>query len=471
MFAIVDIETCAGKYEFRKGRIIEICIVLHDGLAVTEVYSTLINPECYISPFFSSLSGITNEMVADAPRFHEIAKEIISRTEGRIFVAHNVGFDYSFIREEFAALGYKFKRETLCTVRLSRKLIPGKLSYSLGKLCDSLGIEILARHRAEGDAVATAKLFDMLMQLKSMHPQYKNKGATSLMTRRIDAIKKYVLDKLPEECGVYYFLDKEGHIIYIGKSTNIYSRALSHFNTHEKKGLKMLGELHDVDFEVTGSELIALLKEAEEIKRHKPRYNRMRKADSFTHCVDWFRDDNGIINFKLVEKEESEQAVLSFTSYLSARERLESILEEFGLCMRYCGLTAPDSVCFNHQIKKCRGICAGEEEIAAYNKRAGEILSKYRFREPDFALIDKGRTKEELSVIIVENNQYSGFGYYDRSETMNSPSDLKAVIKKAIYYPDTDDLVRGWMNGPRSYKYIPFRIKSKEEQPYFPEFS
>ncbi|MBK6521400.1 MAG: 3'-5' exonuclease [Sphingobacteriaceae bacterium] len=161
MFAIIDIETCGGKYEFRKGRITEICILLHDGLQVTDKFTTLIDPECNITPFFTNLTGITNDMVAGAPKFHEIAQKIWEMTENRVFVAHNVGFDYSFIRDEFASLGAKYKRETLCTVRLSRKLIPGKISYSLGTLCSSLGIENEARHRAEGDAVATAKLFDL----------------------------------------------------------------------------------------------------------------------------------------------------------------------------------------------------------------------------------------------------------------------------------------------------------------------
>jgi len=458
MFAIVDIETCAGKYEFRKGRITEICILVHDGLQVVDKFSTLINPECHIGSFFAKLSGITNEMVEHAPKFHEVAKEIIKYTEGHIFVAHNVGFDYGFIREEFSALGFKFKRETLCTVRLSRKLLPGKLSYSLSKLCSSVGIENETWHRAEGDAVATAKLFDLLLQMKSMTPQYKNLGAADLMTTRVDKIKQYVLDKLPEDCGIYYFLDKDGHIIYIGKSTNMHNRAMSHFNTREKKGLKMLQELSDVDFVLCGSELIALLKESEEIKRHKPKYNRMRKSNSFTHCIDWFRDERGIINFKIVEKEDSDNALLSFVTYSTARERLESWLDEYILCLRYCGLTAEDSICFNHQLKKCNGICSGEEEAEDYNKRAEAILQKYIFKDPDFAIIDKGRNREENSVVLVEGGHYSGFGYYDRSETIHSPEELRSIVKRAIYYPDTDDLIRGWMKGPKSYKYLRFKI-------------
>ena len=167
MFAIIDIETCGGKFEFRKGRITEICILVHDGLQVVENFSTLVNPECYISPFFTKLTGISNEMVATAPKFHEVAQTILKLTENRTFVAHNVSFDYNFIRDEFASLGHEYEREKLCTVKLSRKLIPGKKTYSLGALCESLGINNNARHRAEGDALATAQLFDLLLHIKS----------------------------------------------------------------------------------------------------------------------------------------------------------------------------------------------------------------------------------------------------------------------------------------------------------------
>src|SRR6218665_2507020 len=349
MFAIVDIETCGGRFEFRKGRIIDICIVVHDGLTVIDKFSTLINPECHISPYFTNISGITNDMVRDAPKFHEVAKQIIEYTEGRIFVAHNVGFDYNFIRDEFNALGYKYRRETLCTIRLSRKLLPKRISYSLGNLCASLGIENEARHRAEGDAVATSRLFDLLLRLKNDDPRYRNQGVEGLMTRRIDKIKQYILNKLPEACGVYYFLNKEKQIIYIGKSTNMYNRAIGHFKSNTPKAKKMLNDLYNVDFVETGSELIALLLEASEIKKHKPQYNIRRKNQEFTHCIDTFTSQAGVINFKIVASEESENALLQFNTYMSARERLEGWIEEQELCLSQCGLTSSDSSCFNHQ--------------------------------------------------------------------------------------------------------------------------
>jgi DNA polymerase-3 subunit epsilon len=445
VFAIIDIETCGGKFNYQRGRITEICIIVHDGLVVVDKYTTLINPECYISPYYTGITNITNDMVRDAPKFYEVAKKIIEMTEGCVFVAHNVGFDYNFVKEEFASLGYKYQRETLCTVRLSRKLIPGRISYSLGHLCASLGIEIFGRHRAEGDAMATVQLFDLLIQLKNQNPLFKNKGVVELMTRRVDNIKKYILDKLPESCGVYYFLNKDGEIIYIGKSVNMYTRAQSHFGTEERKGKKMLNDLYNVDFIETGSELVALLLEAEEIKKHKPLYNRKSKADVFTHSIDWFKNKEGIIHFKIVPYDEAENSLVAFTTYSTTRERLESWIEEKVLCLQYCSLTSEGSFCFNHQIKKCNGICAGEEGVEEYNKRAQQILDQYSFYHSDFAIIDKGRKSEENSLILIENGHYVGFGYFDSSDNFSSREEIAGLVKRSLYFPDSDGLVQTWL--------------------------
>jgi len=449
VFAIIDIETCGGKFEFRKGRITEICIIRHDGLTTVDTFTTLINPDCVINPYFTKITGITNEMVADAPRFHEIAARILEMTEGCVFVAHNVSFDYGFIRDEFHSLGYTYQRDTLCTVRLSRKLIPGRISYSLGHLCAALGIEIFGRHRAEGDAVATVQLFELLLRLKADHPQFKNQGVGELMTRRVDKIKEYILRKLPESCGVYYFLNADKEIIYIGKSTNMYSRARSHFQTDIKKNKKMLFELMNVDYMETGSELIALLLESEEIKKHKPLYNRMRKADEFTHAIETFRSAEGLIQFRILPADECEQPMLSFNTYSTACERLESWIEEYELCLRYCGLTAEDAVCFHHQIRKCRGICAGEEEQGTYNARAEKVLIAHQYRSKSFIIVDRGRERQEQSLILVEQGKYKGYGYSDSSTQINTVEDLRSGIRTVQYYPDTDAIIRSYLKNAR----------------------
>ena len=445
MFAIVDIETCGGKFEFRKGRITEICIVVHDGLQVVEVFTTLINPECHISHFYSKLTKITDAMVADAPKFHEVARKIIELTEGRIFVAHNVSFDYNFIKEEFASLGYKFKRDKLCTVSLSRKLLPGRISYSLGNLCASLGIDNTARHRAEGDAVATAKLFELLLQQKDFDPIYKNMGVDRIMTRRVDNIKEYILKKLPEECGVYYFLDKDQQIIYVGKSVNVYNRAQSHFNTKDKKGKRMLHELTNVDFVHTGSEIIALLLESAEIKKHKPKYNRQRLSESYSHSIVWEVDEAGIINLRITDFLETGNTLKSFNSLMGAREMLDRWIDEFELCVNYCGLMATHSPCFNHHIKKCNGICSGTEDVAVYNERVQRLLRQFPKWEQNFVLIDRGRSVGECSIIMIENMRYVGFGYMDTSTQIVEPAELRSCLISTTYYPDYEILLKGYL--------------------------
>jgi DNA polymerase-3 subunit epsilon len=446
MFAIVDIETCGGKFEFQKGRIIEIAIVVHDGLSVVKSFSSLINPECYIAPNFTRISGITNEMVVDAPKFHEVAKDILEFTEGCIFVAHNVNFDYSFVRDEFASLGYKYRRDTICTVRLSRKFLPGKDSYSLGKLCASLGIEVQNRHRALGDAEATAKLFDILLEVKSTHPIYKNQGAEALMVRRIDKIKQYILNKIPETTGVYYFLNNKQEILYIGKSTNMYNRAINHFNPAENKGKKLLNELSNVDFVETGSELIALLLENKEIKAYKPEFNTRQKADVFTHAIDYFINEEEILTFKIVANEETKQPLLSFTSMAAAREKIEYLLDEFSLCLRYCSLTSEDAVCFNHQIKKCNGICAGEEAVEDYNFRAQKLVNQFTYDNPNFMILGKGRTTEEKSFVLILNQRYAGYGYLIKDQSYSNVEDIRAACIETVYHPDADHIIKSWMS-------------------------
>ena len=161
-YAIVDIETTGGKAT--RHRITEIAIVLHDGKKILDQWETLINPECYIPHGITELTGITQEMVQDAPKFYEVAKTIVEKTEKAIFVAHNVRFDYGFLREEFKRLGYTFSRRQLCTVRLSRKAFPGLRSYSLGKLIKHFGIKVNDRHRAMADTLATVELFEKILR-------------------------------------------------------------------------------------------------------------------------------------------------------------------------------------------------------------------------------------------------------------------------------------------------------------------
>jgi DNA polymerase III subunit epsilon len=445
VYAIIDIETCGGKYINGSGKITEICILIHNGVQVIDKFTSLVHPECYISDYYTQITGITNAMVADAPKFYEISKRIVELTTNCVFVAHNVSFDYNFIKNEFAALGYNYDREQLCTVKLSRKLLPGFSSYSLGVLCDGLEISNNARHRAEGDAVATAKLFDILIKTKNNSNEYALVPLTEV-TMSVKKIRPLVLEQTPPMCGVYYFMNEADEIIYIGKSINMYQRAVSHFASKEAKTKAMINELHSVKHVVTGSEGIALLLESNEIKALKPKYNRLRKTDNFTHCINYSTNNEGVIVLKVSTMEKATNALGAFANAAKAKDYLELLLDENRLCQTYCIATASASMCFNHQIKKCNGICVGEESIVDYNVRVQKIIDKYSFNPKHFFITDKGRHANENALIMVLNGKYYGYGYVDKEEQITSREQLMEYITDTTYFADTDALLRGWIS-------------------------
>jgi len=273
MYAVLDIETTGGK--FNEEGITEIAIHKYDGHQVVDKFISLVNPEKEIQPFVVKLTGINNKMLRTAPKFHEVAKRIVEITDGAVIIAHNAQFDYRILRTEFRRLGYNFERKTLCTVELSQKLLPDAESYSLGKLVRSLGIAVSDRHRANGDALATLKLFKLLLSKdldKSIiKTVVREETLGELSTRQLD-----IVDALPSEVGVYYMHNKDGDIIFLGKSSNIKKRVNQHFTKSGDKARKLQKETKKVTFEKTGSELVALLKENEELKRNKPSQNYFR---------------------------------------------------------------------------------------------------------------------------------------------------------------------------------------------------
>ncbi|HEY6162110.1 MAG TPA: exonuclease domain-containing protein [Bacteroidia bacterium] len=455
MFAIIDIETTGGSSSREK--ITEICIVLHDGLQVTEHFTTLIDPERPIPYHITRLTGITNEMVSTAPKFYEVAKKIVEMTEDRIFVAHNVNFDYGFIREEFRSLGFNFARKKLCTVRLGRKLLPGHRSYSLGKLCNDLGIVIEARHRAEGDAFATTKLFELLLKKDNSGQINLSKEIDSMFAKmRSPASEKLVKD-LPEQTGVYYFHDSEGHIIYIGKSVNIKNRVINHLsNISSKKAITMANAIQDVSYELTGSELVALLLESHEIKKHKPVFNRSQVRSVFSYGVSARYDELGYLRMDVSKTTSKADPFISFVNMEEARNFMFAMVEEHELCQKLSGLDNSEGACFNYRVKKCSGACLGHEDAGAYNKRAMAAINDYRFESDNFFLLDKGRSEQERAVVKVEKGKYCGFGYLNEEEGLRSVDELHHVIKP---FPDNRDvrhILRHYIASEKAERIIKF---------------
>ncbi|WP_026464472.1 exonuclease domain-containing protein [Adhaeribacter aquaticus] len=464
MYAIIDIETTGGQPS--QDRITEIAIFIHDGEKIVDQYNTLINPERPIPFFITQLTGITDAMVRDAPKFHEVAKEIVQFTDGKIFVAHNVRFDYSFIKKEFSDLGFNYQRKTLCTVRLSRSLIPGLPSYSLGKLCKSIDIELKMRHRAIGDAEATAILFDKLLKINkqeisvtaestSQEKVIKNAVKTSLLP---PAISREQVDALPDAAGVYYFYDSDGEIIYVGKSINIRKRIIQHFNIDykSKKSIEFKNRIADITYELTGSELVALLFESDEIKRLKPQYNRQQRRSVFSSGIYLDVDEKGYkrLSFDKVSTERS--PIIALPNHFKSKAFLFHKVAKYNLCQKLSGLYKSNGACFDYQVHQCKGACIGKELPDEYNARVDAAIESFSFEYDNFVIIGKGRQANEKTVVVIENNRYLGFGYIDETFSANNLQDFKDAIKFYKDNKDVQQIIRGYLRSSHKDKVIIF---------------
>lgn len=441
MYAIVDIETTGGSPV--SSRITEVAIFLFDGGEIVDEFTSLINPECYIPPNITRLTGITNEMVASAPRFYEVARKIVEITKGATFVAHNVQFDYRFVQAEFKRLGYDYKRDTLCTVKLSRKHIPGHVSYSLGSICQDLNIAISGRHRAAGDALATVKLFQKLLYVA---PNLVNQGQEIFSTLAPNLNPKTIAD-LPEVPGVYYLYDSEGTIIYIGKSVNIRKRVLDHTaRPTTKRAAEMLTHIADVGFELTGSELIALILEADTIKQHLPKYNKRGRRRNTQMGVFSHTDKNGYINLSIQGlSSDNGSPIASFDNQTEAQAFLYRMVDEFSLCQKLSGLYSSPNACFHHQIGQCKGACIGEEPADLYNERVEKAIASQTLGNRSFVLVDQGRNADERSFVKVVNGKIEGFGYFNPEFIDNSIDLLNETLIPCGNHREAVMAVRGFM--------------------------
>ncbi|MEE3243321.1 MAG: exonuclease domain-containing protein, partial [Bacteroidota bacterium] len=325
MYAILDLETTGGKYN--EEGVTEVAIYKFDGHQVVDQFISLVNPERPIQAFVVGLTGINNAMLRNAPKFYEVAKRIIEITQDCIIVAHNAQFDYRILQLEFDRLGYDYQRKSLCTVELAQELLPGQESYSLGKLVRNLGIPITDRHRANGDALATVKLFKLLLA-KDSKKTIIQEAIKLNPKKQIDTKLRDIIADLPSSTGVYYMHNANGSVIYIGKSRNIKKRVNQHFTSDNRKSKKIQEEVEAVSYDETGSELVALLKENEEIKSIKPKHNRALRRTKFKSQLVQFRDEAGYINLRLEKADPRKEHITTFATSHSAKQYLEKMLVE-----------------------------------------------------------------------------------------------------------------------------------------------
>lgn len=451
MYAILDIETTGGKYN--EEGITEIAIYRFDGHEIVDQFSSLINPERPIQPFVVNLTGINNEMLRQAPKFYEVAKRIIEITDNCILVAHNALFDNRILTTEFDRLGYPFEKQTLCTVELAKKLIPDMPSYSLGKLVRALGIPLTDRHRAQGDAKATVSLFKMLLA-KDTSKQIISETVRKDPKKKLDSKLLNLVENIPSEVGVYYMLNEAGDVIYIGKSKNIKKRLSQHFTSENRKSKRIQQQVKSVSYEKTGSELIALLKESEEIKQIKPMFNRALRRSSYTHQLTSFVDENGYINLSIEKADGRKKAIITFSNFQQAKSELFKITEEYNLCQKLNGLYDSKNQCFNYTIKECYGACISKEPAEEYNARVKAFLEKKSFENQNMLIIDRGRDVEERAVVLIEGGKYKGYGFYNLNHQINNPEILKTIINPMQNNRDAQHIIQNYLRSKKVLKTV-----------------
>lgn len=424
MYAVVDIET-TGSHPDSNG-ITEIAIILHDGKEVEGKYEKLINPVYPIPPYVSFLTGISNRMVSAAPLFNELAPDIYRLLKDRIFIAHNVNFDYSFIQYHFKTCGYDWKPRKLCTLKLSRKVFPGHHKYGLGHICRALDIPVENRHRAGGDAMATAILFEKILAQggeKVIKDFLKKESHDQVLPPNLP---HEAVHELPYTPGVYYFHDAKGKIIYIGKAKNIKKRVLSHFtglNTGKKRQ-DFLRCIHSISFKECPTEFTAFILESIEIKRWWPEFNFSQKHPEKGYGLYMFEDNSGYKRLAIDKRRRNVEAVAIFPNLSEAYRIMWKIVNEFKLDAALCFLDKTYSP-------------AKDDPQDLYNIRVDKAIASLRKSLGTFAIVEPSVYSRSQSFVLIENGQFYGMGTVPGDNEIDDIEKLKGYLTQ---YPANETI-------------------------------
>ncbi|WP_409415741.1 exonuclease domain-containing protein [Flavobacterium sp. PS2] len=421
-YAIVDIETTGGNAS--GSCITEIAIIIHDGKKVLDRYETLVNPQKEIPLPIFALTGINNDMVRDAPLFDDIADKVLELLTDRIFVAHNVNFDYSFVRHELEKAGFKWTARKLCTVRAARKIRPGLGSYSLGKLCSSLDIPIENRHRAGGDADATVLLFSRLLEWDHEREIEKMVKNTAQDQRLPPNLPPADFEQLPEKPGVYYFYNEQKKVIYVGKAVNLKKRVASHFTGHKitSQRQNFLRDIHGISFEICATELMALLLECTEIQKLWPMYNRALKRFEPKYGLYCYQARNDYSYLAIGKVGKFQGGIELFNSIYDGINLLRSLAQQFEIDYRFCIYSSTQGEGFQKKDT------ANLPDVLHHNSQIEKAIAFLSSNRKSFAIIDKGRVAEERSCIWIEKGHFYGMGYITTDVGFTETSELKEHV-------------------------------------------
>lgn len=422
MYAIVDIET-TGSHAHNNG-ITEIAIVLHNGKEIEGRYETLINPGVPIPRYVATLTGITNQMVADSPPFSSVAYHVYNLLKGRIFVAHNVNFDHSFIKYHLQRAGYEWHTQKLCTLRLSRHAFPGLRKYGLEYLCQEFNILNEKRHRAGGDAEATTILFNKILEKggeKLLKDFMKKEGREQILPPNLP--KEHVT-QLPYVPGVYYFHDEKGKVIYVGKAKCLKRRVVSHFTGLDigKKRQEFLKKIHAISFKECATEFTASIFESVEIKRLWPAYNYSQKRFAQLFGIYFFEDAKGYMRLAIDRKRKILQPIVTFSLLSEGYNLLWKMVRLYELNPRLCYLDHTDAI-------------KVEEDAGRYNEKVRAAVEWLQSQNETFLI--KEEERNIFSYVLVERGQFYGMGLL-RNEI--KCDEIEVLKTRLTEYPENENI-------------------------------
>ena len=403
MYAIVDIET-TGSFASENG-ITEIAIILFDGEKVEERFETLVQPRFPIPKFVSHLTGITNAMVASAPLFSEIALIVHRMLHNRIFVAHNVNFDYSFIKYHLRESGIEWNAKKMCTLKLARQAFPGMQKYGLGSLCRNLEIPIEHRHRAGGDADATCIVFDKILKKggdKLIRQYFKKENRAQILPPNLPAS---ALQKIPNTPGVYHFHNEQEKIIYTGKAKSLKARIAGHFtgfNT-SKKRQDFLRKIYSVSYTECATELAAFILESIEIKKRWPEYNISQKNAEQLYGIYAFEDMKGYQRLAINKVTKTLPPLSTYTLFADAHRALWKLVHQFNLSAQLCFL---DKSPIDHSLL---------ESFESYNEKVKEAIQDLQNMQTDFLIMQKPIFQQGKFCVLIEKGKFFGMGLIEEN--------------------------------------------------------
>jgi len=431
MYVIVDIETTGGNKN--TGRITEIAAIKHDGEKVIDTFETLVNPERPIPPFVKRLTGISDEMVADAPLFSEIAEKFDHFTANTIFIAHNVNFDYRFLREEFRKIGMEYSRRKMCTVQLSRKAFPGLPSYSLGKIAKELSISLDGHHRAAVDAKATAKLFEKIIKKESQKDLFDlNFGKPDFALIASPLIDEELIDSIPDESGVFRFYNQGDEVVYVKRSQHMLTDVCKKLSESDSQsGQQLLNDLHRIDWSPLGSDLLSQLDEAYEVTLKRPIFN-AGKFSIKPRFAAYLTAQQHVVELTLEKIQKDRKAELYFTSFFEGLDYFKELSGTSGVELDY--------------------VKNGKHNTPTLDLTESlEGEGKSIFPETQYLIVDEGRSAFENSVVLVRGTHVIGYGFVE-SEGHSGFINEDDLVRKFEHIPELELVIRKYTEKGRYQK-------------------